>query len=243
VVSKATSVHMNVNFQDLVAGAYQVPAAQLDFLRGYAKSASARIRIAWHGDEGVRLQLQNEFHLRLGDGEVLPPEMMFGVPLAGSAEWDGTDSVSGFLERLDDGTYLGRLIAAVKGDFIGSYGAYRCALRYRGSQSLDVRGVEIRNGLFLQLTFVPASAPQVYFTDDPAEEKCEDENWYVVRGGRTFLPFGTGHWTNAGYAVANPDRFTPEWHYEDTDDDDPADDAGFGTWTWRVDVERIAEDS
>lgn len=183
---------------------------------------------------------------------MLSPVLTMGLPLAGSATWSGTDRVAGFLEDLGDGTFRGTLAATVEdGAFHGTYAGTACALVYSGKQWLDIIGVEQPDGLVLDLTFVPMTDPEIEFD----EASCPTENWLVrpapdlswwpdelgdpPRQPRLpeYLPFANSRWTNpsVGYSIRAATHFLPEISYVDDEDDDAAEEAGFGTSVWSID--------
>jgi hypothetical protein len=176
--------------------------------------------------------------------------------LGGTATWKGLDGAEGFLEKREDGTYRGTVLATSGGTLSGTFLGESCTRPHVGSQYLDVIGQPISGGNVL-LSFVPKSRPTVSFSGStcPVEEDVDLlappdlEGWWQASWGPPpvdasrllYMPFANSRWNTpqVGYSVFEPSPDQPVWEYMDDEDDDAAEDAGYGTSVWYVRTEYV----
>ena len=122
----------------------------------------------------------------------------------GFAKGTGTDTASGFLARMDDGTYRGLLDASVNGSFSGATIGADCSDTFSGTQQLLAIGQPDVLGQTVSLRFYPASPPSLSTGSCTAAIPFPGGGPDLQAAG-TFLPFNDTRWTTQnGFVIDVP---------------------------------------
>jgi hypothetical protein len=215
--------------RDIIVALYNVPAAAQNVIWGQVHVGSTDLAIEWHALDTLRLELLNEYRVRI----------------VGGLQRDGSDWARGVLELAPDGTYHGEVTAVALPSRTVLPGADCRHGAFAARQRMDVIGTPIteqdsrgqREGAFynvvrsspqffewdsgkpadyLGIEFYPREAPYYLRLDKAgnlvqrSRPRCYNEIGGPLdpSGVRTpnYAPLNAAQWTveHAGYAIAIP---------------------------------------